>query len=390
ENGIPSNISRLIYQLNTSIILQKVNNIATENALKGITGIKIVKNYYNQTVISAYTPIKINGLNWIMLTEIELEEAYNPIDKIQKYILICLVISLVIITFINRYIADYFVKPINQILDNARQISEGNDQESIVLNSRDELKEIAQFFNTAIEAKREQEELLQQKNQSNENLLLNILPASVVEQIKQGSTQIAEQFQQITMMVMTFGRFEQLVHNKNIIEITNLINKLIDMIDEITMKYDVEKLKTYADQYVAVCGLSKTYLNHTKRIVDCALEIAEIIHKFNEDYGTKINFCIGIQTGVMFGSIIGKKKFTYELWGENVTIANHLSRYGEIDAICVTQSVYDNLHEMYNFHQGKEINIQHLGNIQTWVLRKQWLQKLILDLTDGLDFDDIN
>ncbi len=390
ENGLPSNISRLIYQLNTSIIFQKVNNNASANALKGITGIEIVKNYYNQTVISAYAPVKINGLNWVMLTEIELEEAYNPIDKIQKYILICLVISLVIITFVNRYIADYFVRPINQILDNARLISAGNENGDLVVNSRDELREIAEFFNTAIEVQREQEELLQQKNQGNENLLLNILPASVVQQIKQGTTQIAEQFQQITMMVMTLGRFEQLTNNKNAIETTNLINKLIDMIDETTLKYDVEKIKTYADQYVAVCGLSKTYLNHTKRIVDCALEITEIIHKFNEDYGTKINFCIGIQTGVMFGSIIGKKKFTYELWGENVTIANHLSRYGEIDAICVSQAVYNNLHEMYNFYPGKEINIPHLGNIQTWVLRKQWLQKLILDLTEGLDFDDIN
>ncbi|MCP2727514.1 adenylate/guanylate cyclase domain-containing protein [Limnofasciculus baicalensis] len=380
---------QLINQLNTSIILQKINTEAARDATKGIAGTKIVEDYQNKTVLSSYSPLKIEGLNWGIIAQMDLSEAYQPIYKLQRYFLIATAILSLIIAYLANIVVGKFVKPIAVMIEFSRQSDpEPSPDFKAILQSPAELGQLAHIIRNMTQEKQKQTEFLAQKERENEALLLNMLPSTVVERIKKGETKIADRIQQVTVMVATIFGVTQLAEERDVAEVADLFNQAIDALDEAAERFDVEKLKIVGDRYIAVCGLTKQRLEHTKGMMDFALEATNILQQFNNRHGVWFSFGAGIHTGAVMGGIIGKKKFSYELWGETWTIANQLHEQTQTNRIRISQAVYDQIHEFYAFEKDQDIRVDKKGKLPTWVMKKGGLQDLIEQISVGIDNDD--
>ena len=107
--------------------------------------------------------------------------------------------------------------------------------------------------------------------------------------------------------------------------------------------------------------------------MDFALEISSILEGFNQKYHTALRLHIGIHRGPLMAAIIRAKetlKFTYNLWGETMDIANQLNQQSQPNTILVSKAVYEALQDLYSFEQDKSLDTNAHKKLETWVLRK--------------------
>ena len=112
SSGVSKDLIQAIQQKNTTIGLQPVNSPGVISSLEGKTGTSIFNDYRSIPVLSAYTPLKIKGLNWVILSEIDKEEAFASINMLIKDILTWTTISIILITCICFFVARQFTKSI--------------------------------------------------------------------------------------------------------------------------------------------------------------------------------------------------------------------------------------------------------------------------------------
>jgi methyl-accepting chemotaxis protein WspA len=148
QPGISNDNIRLIEQLKTSIFLQKVNTEAAKLAMKKQFGTMLTEqSYQGKPVLSAYAPLKIEGVDWAIISEMELSEAYQPIYNLQKILFIVSIILGLVIVIIANFIARQFVKPIEELVQVSTTIANSN-YSAHLLDTKNEIIKLQTAFST--------------------------------------------------------------------------------------------------------------------------------------------------------------------------------------------------------------------------------------------------
>lgn len=369
ESGVePAKIERMRRQQN-SILEQEVKTAASQRALLGNFGIDTVDDYRGIPVLSSYGPLPIKGLDWAILAEMDAEEAFAPIAEFQKQVLISTAILILLITVLALLLSRLFVKPIQTLMAGFRQLAAGDTDITISMNSQDEFHDLAVSFNQMVESLSLKTQALEHQSQENEQLLSCILPAPVAQRLKSGEEQIADSYANVTVLFADLIGFTDLAQILPANEIVALLNELVRAFDEAAERYGVEKIKTIGSGYMAVCGLSVPRLDHTKRIMDFGIEITRIVQRFNKSHQTTLQARVGINSGAVVAGIVGRSKFIYDLWGDTVNIAHRMQTAGEGDKVQVSQAVYEQLGDSYEFDNGREVEISGQNKLPAWLLK---------------------
>lgn len=367
--GMSEVVINRINQYGTSILQQKVGTDAVANALKGKQGTQIIKDYRGIPVLSSYAPLHINGLDWVILAEMDLSEAYAPIHSFAEQILISATLLLLLVTLLAMALAHLFVKPINRLIASARKVSEGQLDAIAALETNDEFGELAKSFNGMVRSLRTQTNLVEQKNRENEQLLLSVFPAAIAKRLKRGDKDIAEDISNVAVLFSELTGFSKLSASLTAYEIVAILNDLVTAFDEATERYGMEKIKTIGDSYLAVCGLSVPYLDHDKRAIDFALEMLSILRRFNHERGFQLNIRIGINSGDVVAGIVGRNKFIYDVWGDTINLANALRAVCPPGSILVSQTVQHRLQDLYEFEALGELEANGKTKLHAWRLK---------------------
>jgi class 3 adenylate cyclase len=212
---------------------------------------------------------------------------------------------------------------------------------------------------------------LQEEQEKSERLLLNILPKTVAEQLKQSSSVIADTFPEATVLFADIVGFTQLSAHRSAIEIVTLLNKIFSAFDQLADRHGLEKIKTIGDAYMVVGGLPIPSDNHAEAIAAMALDMQSAIVQFNQETGESFMMRIGVSTGPVVAGVIGTHKFIYDLWGDTVNTASRMESQGIAGCIQVTAATYDRLHHKYWFEERGAIEIRGKGEMVTYWLKGQ-------------------
>lgn len=366
--GVKEPIIARIRQYKTSILEQKVRTQGVEEALTGKQGTQIIRDYRNVPVLSSYSPLKIDELDWVILSEIDLTEAYAPIQSFERQLLVSATLLMLLVTLLAMGLAYFFVKPINQLIQNARKVEAGQ-LDAIALDTDDEFGELARSFNAMVRSLRAQTSLVEEKNQENEQLLLSIFPAAIAKRLKSGEKNIAESVPNVAVLFSNLTGFAKLSDSLTVHEAVSILNDLVSLFDEAAEQYGMEKIKTIGDSYMAVCGLSAPYLDHDKRAIDFALEMLKIVRRFNHERGFQLNVSVGINSGDTVAGIVGKNKFIYDVWGDTINIASALKSACPPGAILVSEDVHNRLYDLYEFEPVEATVENGKKPLKAWRLR---------------------
>ena len=365
--GLPKDKIDSIKKLNTTILNQEVNTPAIVNALDNQTGYAIVNDYRGEQTLSAYRPLELDGLDWVINAQIDTAEAFSPIKAFQRKVLLATAIIVLLVTLIASILSYYFVKPIRALIDGFRKVGKGDTEVRVKVRSKDEFRELANSFNEMVDNLDHQKKLVQQKNEENEELLLSILPEPVAKRVQGGEESISDSFSNVTVLFADIGGFSELSGTLSASETVNFINDLVLAFDDAAERHGVEKHKTIGSGYMAVCGLSVPRLDQARRAIEFAKDMLRIIRRFNREKNIDLKLRIGINSGSVVAGIVGRDKFIYDLWGDTVNIAGRLQSQGEWNTIQITQNVYNRISEyVEDFHPITDLELSSQEKLGVW------------------------
>jgi adenylate cyclase len=202
---------------------------------------------------------------------------------------------------------------------------------------------------------------LQAERARSEQLLLNILPRPIAERMKKGEVDIAEQHPDVTVLVADLVGFTTLAAHIGPDQVVYLLNEIFSGFDLIAEKHRLEKIKTIGDAYMVAGGIPEARPDHARAIAELALDLMGEIENFNRAYNTSIQLRIGISTGSVVAGVIGRRKFTYDLWGDTVNLACRLESLGQAGSIQVSDLTYEQLKDKYQFDGSRSLEIKGRG-----------------------------
>lgn len=273
-------------------------------------------------------------------------------------------LSLLFISIINFFILDYLFKDSNPLVALDSSILNSFYYSNLLI-----FVAVISFITFYATAKiNEAEKSLKEEHKKSERLLLNILPQQVAERLKKGSEVIADRFDNVSILFLDIVQFTQRSDRISAKKVVTFLNKLFLIFDDLTEKYDLEKIKTIGDAYMVAAGIPEPCSDHAERLVNMAIDINFALKDYNEQNGEDVKVRIGINSGPAVAGVIGRKKFAYDIWGDTVNTASRMEAYGKPGQIQVSESTYHLLKDKYDFIDRGLINVKGKGDLQAYFL----------------------
>jgi len=211
--------------------------------------------------------------------------------------------------------------------------------------------------------------ITREKKRSDE-LLLNILPSEVAEELKATGATTAKDFDEVTVLFTDFKNFTVVSENLNAQELVSEINFCYSAFDDIITKHGIEKIKTIGDSYMCAGGLPVANKTNAEDTVRAALEIRDFMLNEKQKRAAEgkafFEIRIGCNTGPVVAGIVGIKKFAYDIWGDAVNIASRMESSGGAGKVNISGSTYELVKDKFTCtHRGK-IEAKNKGMIDMY------------------------
>jgi len=359
----------------TAVLALRVSDEAARQGLAGKSDTIFETDYRGVSTISSFRPLEVEGLlggeksRWAVIAKIDLDEALEPVYGFRRLVLTTAVVLMLLVTLLAFLLSRIFTRPLKELADGAQRVSEGQVDVKVRVKSADEFHEVAEAFNKMTTSLKAQTERLDQKMRENEELLLNILPSAAARRYKHGEKQVAETFADVTVLFADLAGLSELSASQSPDLVMGILHELVVAFDEAAERHGVEKVKTVGESYMAVCGLSVQWPDHTNRMVEFAKELLRIVRRFEKERGLDLRLSIAINSGPVVGGVVGQSKFMYDLWGDTVQIARGMQVQGKANTIQVTQDVHDRLGDLQEFEALGMVDIPARGSLPVWSVK---------------------
>ena len=235
------------------------------------------------------------------------------------------------------------------------------------LNKPVDIQDLLLRVGNAVQSKSLFDQLQAEKDKS-DRLLFNALPGPIAQRMKTGETTLADYHPEATILVADLVGFTALAAHIAPQEIVSFLNEIFSSFDLLTEKHGLEKIKTLGDLYMVAGGLPFQREDHVEAVALLALDMRTALHQFNKQYDTSLQLRIGISTGPVIAGVIGRRKFTYDVWGETVNIACRLQTQARPGTIQVAEPAYQGLREDFYLGTNAAFEMNGHGEVQSFTL----------------------
>jgi class 3 adenylate cyclase len=368
EHAPPQEIDA-IRRYDTPILQQRVDSPAARSALAGIEGTGQIIDYHGVPTLASWGPLAIPGVRWGLVAKIDSSEAFAPIARLQRDLIVVGGLALLVVFGIGAWLARALTRPLAELTAGVHRFAAGNYDVKVPARTADEIGQLCTAFNGMVDQIHAKNDIIEAKNKENEQLLLNVLPAPIANRLREGEQGIADGFAEVTVAFADLVGFTALSSEMPPQSVVALLNGLFSRFDLAAQELGIEKIKTVGDAYMAVCGLPTPVENHAERMVRMAIRMVHITREHALEHRVPMRLRIGINSGPVVAGVIGKSKYIYDLWGDTVNLASRMESAGVPDSIQVTQSVYERLKGLFTFEPRGALDIKGKGTVQAWLLR---------------------
>jgi adenylate cyclase len=208
-----------------------------------------------------------------------------------------------------------------------------------------------------------------------ENLILNILPLEVAQELRKTGTATPRSYDSVTVLFTDFKEFTKIAENMSAAELVEELNECFIAFDQIIEEFGLEKIKTIGDAYMCACGIPTPVEDHPFRTVRAALAIQRYIDEMNQKRAEKgaplWELRIGIHTGPLTAGVVGRKKFAYDIWGNSVNIAARLETAGHVGKVNISETTYHLIKENFECSYRGKIMAKNIGNIDMYFVERE-------------------
>lgn len=211
--------------------------------------------------------------------------------------------------------------------------------------------------------------LFERAKAETETVLRNVLPDSVVERLKESpGKRIADGFSDASVMFADITGFVTMARSLGPDRTVALLNQLVSAFDELADRHGVEKIKTIGDAYMVAAGVPIPRKDHVQALASMGLDLVAAVQRISVEENMAIGVRVGMASGPMMAGIIGKNKFSYDVWGDPVNLASRLEQSSTPGAIAICPTCADRLHEGFELERRGTIDIKGVGPQESWYL----------------------
>ena len=328
ENGTPVSTADRIVAVNGTVQLQPVAFTGVTEALAGRTGVAMAPDYTNDNSLVAYAPLKIEGLDWVIVAHIDAAEAFAPVAAFTRGVLLSLLGIVLVVSLLSLLLAQVFTRPINRLVAAVRRVAGGDLAVEVPHGSRDEIGDLGTAFNDMASSLRVKQELIDVQQVENEKLMHTLMPESMAKRYKEGEESISEQHDNVAVVFAELIGFDAYARKLSGDQEISQLNLLMRGFDEAAEKTGVEKVRTLRGGYLASSGLVVPRVDNVRRAVDFARELRTVVERFNTQHGSSIEIRAGVDSGTVTSGLVARTNLAYDLWGDAVSLAYRVRNVG--------------------------------------------------------------
>lgn len=220
-----------------------------------------------------------------------------------------------------------------------------------------------------LELQKAYESLDLEKNRA-EELLHNILPSEVAEELKSTGKSVARHYDLVTVLFADIKGFTMLSEMLQPQELMDTIDLCFRTFDDIVEAHGVEKIKVIGDCYMCAGGIPTPNTTNPIDVVKSGMAFIEALQGLNDIFQQKglpqINFRVGIHSGPLISGIVGRKKFAYDIWGDTVNIAARLEQSGVPGKVNISGMTYELIKDSFNCSYRGKVDAKNKGKIDMY------------------------
>lgn len=186
-----------------------------------------------------------------------------------------------------------------------------------------------------IEEQRTTEESLRRQA---DGLLLNVLPPSVADRLKRGQA-VADVYDQASILFADMVNFTPFSGRLPLPDLVTILNEVFSHFDELAAAHGLERIKTMGDGYLVAAGLPLPRPDHAESLVCLALDMRDYF-KRQTFAGQQLDLRLGVNSGPVVAAVIGRQRFSYDVWGDTVNVASRMQSQGRRGMIQITPATY--------------------------------------------------
>lgn len=213
------------------------------------------------------------------------------------------------------------------------------------------------------------EESLKAEQEKSDELLHNILPVNVAKDLKETGTTIPKRHKSVTILFTDFKGFTELVASIPAITLVNELNDIFGRFDDIVEEVGVEKIETIGDAYVAACGLEEEVTGHAANCINAAQLMLSYLEERNKKHEIKWRMRVGIHSGPIVAGVVGKKKFSYDLFGDTINTASRMESSGEPGKINISGPTFQLVKNDIDYDYRGKIHAKGKGEIDMYFVK---------------------
>ena len=211
--------------------------------------------------------------------------------------------------------------------------------------------------------------LIEEEKKRSDNLLLNILPPAIAQELRARNKVAARKYDQATVMFTDFIGFTNVAERLTPEMLVEELDFCFSNFDSIISKYRIEKIKTVGDAYICASGLSDMNASPSD-MVKAALEIQDfLLHVKAERQSQGIPYFearVGIHTGPVVAGVVGAKKFAYDIWGDTVNTAARMEEACEPGHVNVSENTHWLAKYEFEWHHRGKIAAKNKGQMDMY------------------------
>jgi len=223
---------------------------------------------------------------------------------------------------------------------------------------------------------------LQTEKQLKHNMIHSLMPPKVAEQVLRGregerssddrtgadqSTLSTDMFRRFHMLQMEnvsilfadIVGFTKMSSNKSAKHLVMLLNDLFGRFDDLCLRHGCEKISTLGDCYYCVSGCPEPRDDHARCCVEMGLSMCVAIQEFDRVHSEEVNMRVGVHTGTVLCGIVGTRRFKFDVWSHDVTLANMMESEGKPGRVHVSDDTHRFIKDLYEVEPGDEVEGEH-------------------------------
>jgi class 3 adenylate cyclase len=208
--------------------------------------------------------------------------------------------------------------------------------------------------------------LIRREKDRSEDLLLNILPRETAAELREKGAVKARKIDNVTVLFTDFVGFTRHAEKESPELMVRSIDFYFKQFDEITTRYNLEKIKTIGDSYMCAGGLHSEQCQ-AKEVIKAALEMVAVLEEVKKTREViPFEMRIGVHTGPVVAGIVGTKKWQYDIWGDTVNIASGMEAKSEAGRVNISQTTYEEVKDDFKTEYRGESKIKNRGVVKMY------------------------